>query len=87
VLESKKKVIEDELKSIVDKTWKGSLSEEAPNMQLTTYRPQSAKDKRKARFDPSVLLSIRSQDDLEQWISEIQLKVDLFGEEPVCLVL
>lgn len=53
-------------------------------MQLMSYRPHDTQSGKKARFDPSVLPTLRAEDDLEQWISEIQLEVDLFGEELVC---
>jgi len=37
-----------------------------------------------ARFDPALMPKFKAEDDLEQWISEMQIKVDTFGEELVC---
>jgi len=66
LLELKSKLIKNKLKYITDKTWKGPLNEEPPNMQLTSYQPHDTHDGKKAQFNPTVLPTFRAEDDLEQ---------------------
>ena len=84
-LEARKKMIDDELRSIADKTWKAPF--ENYDRRLVTANSARDGDTRQwktARFDPALMPKFRAEDDLEQWISEIQIEVDSFGEELVC---
>ena len=85
-LEAKRKVIEDELKAIADKTWTGAFTSPEPpsNTQLTRHGGRDRTHKKTARFDPSLLPKFKAQDDLEQWISEIQIDINVFVEQLVC---
>ncbi|KAF8439658.1 hypothetical protein BGX38DRAFT_1273241 [Terfezia claveryi] len=84
-LEARKKTIEDELKAIAEKTWKAPFKIHDQKLTISGIKPDGTQQyKRTARFDPALMPKFKAEDDLEQWISEMQIEVDCFGEELVC---
>ena len=82
-LHIRSQLIDDELNAISNKTWKALFEDN--NVRLLS-RPQ-LDEKKKARFKPKMLPKFTAEDDLEQWLTEVQLDIETFREELVCPVL
>jgi len=87
-LEARKKMIDNELRSIADKTWKAPFENYDWRLVMAnSFRDGDARQWKTARFDPALMPKFKVEDDLEQWISEIQIEVDIFGEELICSLI
>jgi len=53
-------------------------------MANSASRDGDTRQRKTAKFDPVLMPGLEAGDDLEQWISEIQIEVNSFGEELVC---
>ena len=80
-LHARRQLIKDELNAINNKTWRAPFEDH--NMRLLLR----LQEKKKAQVEPKMLLKFNEKDDLEQWLTEVQLDIEIFREELVCPVL
>ena len=81
-LQAKRQLIDDELNAISNKTWKAPFEDN--NTRNLLSRPPIPQEKKKVRFEPKMPPKFNPEDDLEQWLTEVQLDVESFGEELLC---
>ncbi|KAI5797347.1 hypothetical protein DFH27DRAFT_526122 [Peziza echinospora] len=80
-LASQTRRIEAEMAAVRNHTW---IPSESPQPQRQEHRDANLPRAYHLRFDPSALPKYTQPDDLESWLSEMQLEVNTFGETVVC---